>query len=129
MSGGITSMTTSMTTTILSREQILAAQDLASEEVSVPEWGGAVRVRMMTGAERDALGASLLGADKKVDMSQYRIRLLAACLVDESGQPLFGPDEVGLLGAKSGVALDRVYRVAERLNDVGAGAVEAAQGN
>ena len=125
MSGGMTSMST----TILSREQLLAAQYLASEEVSVPEWGGAVRVRMMTGAERDALGAALLGADKKVDMSQYRIRLLAACLVDEAGQPLFGPDEVGLLGAKSGVALDRVYRVAERLNDVGAGAVEAAQGN
>lgn len=119
----------SMKTTILSREQILAAQDLASEEVPVPEWGGTVRVRMMTGAERDALGATLLGADKKVDMSQYRIRLLAACLVDEAGEPLFGPDEVGLLGAKSGVALDRVYRVAERLNDVGAGAVEAAQGN
>ena len=125
MSGGINSMKTP----ILSRDQILAAQDLASEEISVPEWGGAVRVRMMTGAERDALGATLLGADKKVDMSQYRIRLLAACLVDEAGQPLFGPDEVGLLGAKSGVALDRVYRVAERLNDVGAGAVEAAQGN
>ena len=125
MSGGINSMKTS----ILSREQILAAQDLASEEISVPEWGGTVRVRMMTGAERDALGATLLGADKKVDMSQYRIRLLAACLVDEAGQPLFGPDEVGLLGAKSGVALDRVYRVAERLNDVGAGAVEAVQGN
>ena len=125
MSGGMTSMKTS----ILSREQILAAQDLASEEISVPEWGGTVRVRMMTGAERDALGATLLGADKKVDMSQYRIRLLAACLVDEAGQPLFGPDEIGLLGAKSGVALDRVYRVAERLNDVGAGAVEAVQGN
>ena len=125
MSGGMNSMKTP----ILSREQILAAQDLASEEISVPEWGGTVRVRMMTGAERDALGATLLGADKKVDMSQYRIRLLAACLVDEAGQPLFGPDEVGLLGAKSGVALDRVYRVAERLNDVGAGAVEAAQGN
>ena len=125
MSGGMNSMKTP----ILSREQILAAQDLASEEISVPEWGGTVRVRMMTGAERDALGATLLGADKKVDMSQYRIRLLAACLVDEAGQPLFGPDEVGLLGAKSGVALDRVYRVAERLNDVGAGAVEAVQGN
>ena len=125
MSGGMNSMKTS----ILSREQILAAQDLASEEISVPEWGGTVRVRMMTGAERDALGATLLGADKKVDMSQYRIRLLAACLVDEADQPLFGPDEVGLLGAKSGVALDRVYRVAERLNDVGAGAVEAVQGN
>lgn len=114
---------------ILSREQILAAQDLRSEEVDVPEWGGSVRVRMMTGTERDTLGATLLGANKKVDMTQYRLRLVATCLVGPDGCPLFGPDEVGLLGAKSGVALDRVYRVAERLNDVGASAVEEAQGN
>jgi len=125
MTGGMSPMSTS----ILSREQILAAQDLRNEEVAVPEWGGSVRVRMMTGTERDLLGASLLGENKKVDMAQYRLRLVATCLVGEDGQPLFGPDEVGLLGAKSGVALDRVYRMAERLNDVGAGAVEAAQGN
>lgn len=114
---------------LLTREQILAAQDLKSEDVEVAEWGGRVRVRMMTGAERDALGAALVGADKKVDMTQYRLRLVAACIVGEDGVALFGPDEIAMLGKKSGVALDRVYRVAERLNDVSTDSVEVAEKN
>lgn len=114
---------------LLTREQILAAQDLKTEDVAVPEWGGTVRVRMMTGAERDALGAALIGPDKKPDMREYRLRLVAACVVGEDGVALFGPDEIAMLGRKSGVALDRVYRIAERLNDVSAEAVEAAEKN
>lgn len=114
---------------LLTREAILQAQDLKHEDVDVPEWGGRVRVRMMTGAERDALGAALVTPNKTLDMTQYRIRLLAACLVDEQGAPIFAADELHMLGRKSGVALDRVYRVAERLNDVSAGAVEASEGN
>jgi len=114
---------------LLSREAILQAQDLKHEDVEVPEWGGTVRVRMMTGAERDALGVSLLTKDRQLDMSQYRIRLVATCIVDDQGRQLFGPDEVHMLGAKSGLALDRVYRVAERLNDTGAESVEAAEKN
>lgn len=114
---------------LLSKEGILAAQDVKHEDVSVPEWGGEVRVRMMTGTERDAFTASLLGADGKPDMENYRIRLVAASMVDEEGRLLFGAGEVAALGAKSGVALDRVFQVADRLNALGAGAVEAAKGN
>src|SRR5574340_602108 len=114
---------------LLTREQILQAQDLKTQDVDVPEWGGTVRVRMMTGTERDAIGAALIGPDRKPDMRQYRIRLLAACIVGEDGAPLFGQDEIEQLGRKSSLALDRVYRVAEELNDGGAAAVEAAQGN
>lgn len=114
---------------LLTRETILSAQDLKSQDVEVPEWGGTVRVRMMTGAERDALGASLIGPDRKPDMSQYRTRLLSLCIVGEDGRLLFGLDEIAALGGKSGVALDRVYKVAEALNDGGTAAVEAAEGN
>lgn len=114
---------------LLTREAILQAQDLKHEDVSVPEWGGTVRVRQMTGAERDALGASLLTKDKSLDMTQYRIRLLATCIVDDQDRQLFGMDEIHILGAKSGVALDRVYRAAERLNDTGADSLEAAEKN
>ena len=82
---------------LLTRESILAAQDLKSQDVEVPEWSGTVRVRMMTGAERDALGASLIGPDRKPDMSQYRTRLLSLCIVGEDGKPLFGLDEIAAL--------------------------------
>ncbi len=114
---------------LLTREQIIQAQDLQSEDVEVAEWGGRVRVRMMTGLQRDALSAALIGPGNKPDLSTYRVRLVAACIVGEDGNPLFGPDEIAALGAKSGVALDRVYRVAERLNDTAPQAVEALQGN
>ena len=38
-------------TPILSRQAILQANDITAETVPTPEWGGAVRVRMLTGTE------------------------------------------------------------------------------
>ena len=38
---------------LLSKEQILAAEDLPHKDVPVPEWKGTVRVRALTGFERD----------------------------------------------------------------------------
>ena len=39
---------------ILSKDAILAADDLPRETVHVPEWGGDVYVRTMSGTDRDA---------------------------------------------------------------------------
>lgn len=117
---------------ILNREQIAAAQDLKHEDVPVPEWGGDVRVRVMTGVEREAFGASLIGPNGKPDMKNYKLGLVATCMVGEDGRPLFGLDEVQFLGEKSAVALERVFDVAQRLNGVGdaaKAAIEAAEGN
>ena len=44
----------------LSRDDILKAADNEPEEVDVPEWGGSVLVRGMTGRERDAFEVSLM---------------------------------------------------------------------
>ena len=45
-------------TTMLTREQILGSDDLKRQTVAVPEWGGDVFVRMLTGGERDAFEVS-----------------------------------------------------------------------
>jgi hypothetical protein len=113
----------------LTRQAILAASDLTSEEVAVPEWGGTVTVRTLTGTERNAFAASLVGPDGKVDARRYNHRLVAASMVDETGAPLFALDEVDMLAAKSGPALERVFAVAERLNGASQQAVEAAEKN
>lgn len=115
--------------TMLTRAAILAAEDLKSEIVDVAEWGGSVKVRMLTGAERDAIGAELIGADGKPDMRTYRLRMVAACMVGDEGAPLFGQDEIADLGRKSAAALQRVYEVAERLNTINPQAIESAEGN
>ena len=114
---------------ILNRDAILGAQDLPHKDVEVPEWGGAVRVRMMTGSERDTLANAFIGADGKPDMIGYRQRLLATVMVDETGLRLFSYDDMAAIGAKSAAALDRVFTIADQLNQLGGAAVEAATGN
>ena len=44
---------------LLTREAILARDDEQSETVEVPEWDGSVRVRGLTGRERDLWEHSL----------------------------------------------------------------------
>lgn len=103
--------------TILTKEAILGAQDHKTEYVDVPEWGGIVRVKTMSGRERDAFEASLIGEkDSERRMENMRARMLAWCIVDENNRRMFSIDEADDLGQKSAAALDRVVAVARRIN-------------
>lgn len=105
--------------TLLSRSQILDSQDLLTEDVDVPEWGGTVRIRALTGIERDRLEASMMGKDGRpsaAKLANFRARLVATCMVDEDEQPVFGTADVAALGAKSAAALERVSNAAQRLS-------------
>ena len=113
--------------TLLTKAGILAANDLKTEDVDIPEWGGAVRVRSFTGRERDAFEAAMVrgdGKERKVDLTNMRARLVGLTVIDEAGQRLFTDEEVDLLGAKSGAALDRVFAVAQKLNGLSGADVE-----
>ena len=118
--------------TLLSKTAILTANDLQTEDIEVPEWGGAVRVRSFTGRERDAFESSMVrgdGRDRKVDLTNMRARLVGLTVIDETGQRLFTDEEVDLLGAKSGAALDRVFAVAQKLNGLSGADVEELSKN
>lgn len=110
---------------ILTKEAILAADDLPRELVNVPEWGGDVFVRTMTGTDRDAFEASLIGKEGR--MENVRARLVSLTLCNEAGERMFGDAEIAALGKKSARALDRVFSVAQRLNGIGTEQVEAAK--
>jgi hypothetical protein len=69
------------------------------------------------------------GKDRKVDLTNMRARLVSLTVIDEAGQRLFSDDEVDLLGAKSGAALDRVFAVAQKLNGLSGADVEALTKN
>lgn len=103
----------------LSAEAILDADDLGAEDVPVPEWGGTVRVRGLSGTERDKFEESFVdpksGAAKSLE--NYRAKLAAACLVNAEGKKMFRSDgEVKRLGEKNAAALQRVCDVAMRLS-------------
>jgi hypothetical protein len=48
---------------ILAKDFILQASDIATEEVAIPEWGGTVKVRGLSGAERNECEQSVVDAD------------------------------------------------------------------
>lgn len=105
----------------LSRSEILDSEDLATEPVEVPEWGGTVLVRALTGVERDAYEGeifTLRGAGKGIDynLQNIRAKLSARTIIDEDGARLFTDADIVRLGLKSAAALDRVFSVAQRLS-------------
>lgn len=105
---------------LLSRDQILGAEDIGTEDVPVPEWGGTVRVRGLSGRERDAYEAAMVqisaNGARRVTMDNIRAGLVARSVVDAEGNRLFSDEDVKALGEKSGAALDRVWDVARRLS-------------
>jgi len=103
----------------LTKEQILQANDLKIETVDVPEWGGSVGVRTMTGTERDSFEQSIVEKKGKTNLSNIRARLCALTVVDDSGKRIFNDNEVAELGKKSAAALDRVFTVAQKMNGFG----------
>jgi hypothetical protein len=111
----------------LTRDEILSAKDIEVERVSVPEWGGYVHVKGMTGTERDAFEASVVeqrGTDAKVNMVNIRAKLAAQTICDEEGKRLFTKADIKKLGEKSANALDRVFAVAQRLSGISENDVE-----
>jgi len=103
----------------LTREEILRADDIVREVVEVPEWDGSVLVQGLTGAERDAFESTVVelrGRKTHINMENARAKLCALAMVDEDGQRVFRDSDVKELGQKSGAALQRVFRVAQRLS-------------
>ena len=98
----------------LSKEQIVAATDVKTIDIAIPEWGGTVRVKNLTALEREQFIRDT--QEKKLDLSRTKIAWVARCLVDEQGRPIFSEGEVELLGAKSAKALDRVVDAIESIN-------------
>lgn len=103
----------------LGRDAIIDADDRSYESVDVPEWGGKVRVRGLTGAQRDAYEESLVitnGNSRKVNLANARAKMCVLAIVDREGRQVFSADDVRALGRKSAAPIERVFDVARRLS-------------
>lgn len=113
----------------LSRLEILEREDITTVDVEVPEWGGTVRVKAMTGAQRDRLEKSTSGSNGKINKDGFFARIVAWCVVDEAGERVFAEADIVELGKKSSAALMRCAQVAQKLSAVSPDDVEALTGN
>ena len=119
------------------RDVVKGAADVGKlTKVSVPEWDCDVWVRTISGAERDSFEAACFVERKRgrkrsreLSLVNFRARLTVLCACEEDGKPAFMPGDVDWLGAKSGVALNRVFEVAQRVNGFTEEDVEELAGN
>ena len=114
---------------MLTRDTILQSDDLPSELVNVPEWGGEIFVRTLTGTERDAFEQSMVQKKNKPNMQNVRARFAVLTICDDKGERVFTDADAAELGKKSAAALDRVFAVAQRLNGFSQDDAEDLAGN
>lgn len=109
----------SKATKFLTAADIFAADDAATIEVDVPEWGGSVRLRKMTAADSIAYGASPAG--------EALLKLIELCAIDSEGNRLFTGDDVERLKTRAWDVCVRLHAAAAKLNGIGPGAEAAAK--
>jgi len=120
----------------LSREQILNYDDIKTEVVSCPEWGGDVNVRGLTAGERDRWEASLYTTKKHghefeviANKDNLRAKFVAVSVVDEKNKLLFTVGDIESLTQKSAAPMDRIFAVAQRLSGMSNGDIEELEKN
>lgn len=107
----------------LTAELILAAQDIVVKPVDVPEWGGRVYVRGLSGTAKERYLDSLRVIEGrgrkqniKVNLIEAGAKLLVETLCDKQGTLLFTRFQIDALGKKSSKALQRCIDAASELN-------------
>lgn len=107
---------------VLTKDQILAADDITRELLHVPEWGGDVYLVAMTGEQRDKWELEIVaqrGDDIKTNRKNIRATLASMVLQDEQGNLLFSVADIEALGKKSSSALNRIFTRAMKINKLG----------
>ena len=107
---------------VMTREQILGTPKAGYAEVDlsdIPGWG-VVRIKDLTGGERDRIEASCVverlvvhkgkrKIKKDTTLEDLRAKFVAACVVDEAGAPIFTEADVKALSGLNARALDRIF--------------------
>lgn len=116
----------------INRDSIINAKDIPIVTIQIPEWGGKAFVRRQNIRERDFLIPITDGyldikpPKKEGDLpifkvkegeeaekayAKHRLYTVGFALCDENGVRLFDDDEIkSVLGAKSPVVIERIYR-------------------
>ncbi len=107
--------------TLLTKAQIFACEDIRSKIVSVPEWGGDMKIRTLSIADQIEFEKS--NKNKKHD-SDAIFTMLTLCCVNEEGNRMFDKQDLEALQSKSSAAILRVFKECLDLNSLNDGDLE-----
>ena len=97
----------------LTAEDILATEDIETVDVNVPEWGGTVRLRSLSGLEAERFVESFPPGERQTASA---VNIVALCAIKEDGTPLFTKEQVEDLKKKSLRAILRLQKETLRIN-------------
>ena len=116
----------------LTKDAVLAADDVATEWFEVPEWGGDVPLRALDAWSQSKYTNSLMVVTMEGDkptttpnLEGAAVKLAALGIADEGG-PWFTVEE---LGRKSSAVVNRIAERIRELSGMGEDALEEAEGN
>jgi len=112
------------------RDRIAAARPFVSELVPVEEWDATIEVRSLTLGERQAMMVELVDDDGNLDKEVLEAAYIRACAYDpETGERVFGDDDLDFIQSRAAGSMDKVGNVAMRLSgNAAAKPAEAAEG-
>jgi hypothetical protein len=111
------------------RDTILAAQDIEQRVVDVPEWGVKLELRTPTVKERGELITKFMRDEGTLDVVAMNPLLVVMCAHDpETGERVFGPDDVDMLFDKSAAVMERLGEIALELSGLQNAAERMAEG-
>lgn len=98
------------------RDQVLSTTDLTTKEIKVPEWGTSIKLREMSGVERDAWEDFANGRRVDGKLQNLRALVVARFALNADGERIFSDDDIQRLGTMGGKALDRIFQAFSKLN-------------
>ena len=96
---------------LLTKELILACQDLETCIEDVPEWGGSVILQALSGTSREVIEARVHKAQKG-DVEAWKgtkALTLSMGIVNEDRSPMFSSADVAALGKKHSGVIDHLF--------------------
>ena len=114
--------------TKLTKDDIFKADDLPTKDMDIPEWGGMLTIRTLTGAERDEWESAFVNQDK-INMRGLKARLIQLTVMNGDGQQMFTKADLQKLNSKSASVIDRIFEVSQRLSGLTKKDVDELVGN
>ena len=102
----------------ITRDQFLAADDLPTVEVPLPEAygeGAVMLLRTLTGTERAKLENRYSGETARSDTGGFRAAILAAVCIEENGDLMFTQEDAAVLLEKNAATLETIVTAASEL--------------
>lgn len=107
----------------LTRQQILGSKSAAKMvRLDAPFWGGSINVKELTGKERDQFEAVIIKEREKAKKADkdykpnVRGLMLALCVCDDAGNPIFELEDAEKIGEFPAWQLQAIVENADQLN-------------